>query len=241
MTSKFDGAGASFEKITYTNAAPTGSQLDVNSYGSCSVSSYRGTTPPLPIGGTITPLDAGPSIAVTGPNGLSKTLTKSNIANSIFYGAQFDQTATTLAPGPYTFTGPGGADVGAFTANYTMPPIFTWNEQPTITSVNRANGVTVTWTGGSPSGYVIISGASSAGATSGGIPISASFTCTARVSDQSFAVPPVVLLALPPSGSTLPGSLYVETYDYAPFTPPSDLNAAVVVSSFLYGSSVTYQ
>jgi hypothetical protein len=188
--------------------------LDVNVYGSCSVSSYRGTTPPSNLGGSTTPLDAGPSIAVTGPNGLSKTLSKLSIPNTIFYGAQFDQTATTLTSGAYTFTGTGGNDVGAFTANYTMPPIFTWNEQPAITSVTRANGVTVTWSGGNPSGYVLINGTSSAGAATGGTPINTSFTCTARVSDGSFTVPPVVLLALPPSGSTAPGSLSVETYDY---------------------------
>jgi uncharacterized protein (TIGR03437 family) len=241
MTTKSDAAGAGFQKITYTSAAPTGSQLDVNAYGSCSVTSYRGNLPPPPIGGTDTPLDAGPSIGVTGPNGISKTLSK--IANTISsYGAQFDQTATTLAPGMYTFNnGSGGADVGGFNATYTLPPLFTWNEQPTITSVTRSNGVTVTWSGGSSSAYVIISGTSTAGATSGGLPIGASFTCTAHVSDGSFTVPPAVLLALPPSGSTLPGSLYVETYDYAPFGPPPGLDAAVVASFFLYGSSVTYQ
>jgi hypothetical protein len=241
-TNKSDGAGAGFQKITYTNAAPTGSQLDVNSYGSCSVSSYRGTTPPLPGGGSITPLDAGPSIAVTGPNGLSKTLQKFTTGGFSSYEGQFDQTATTLVSGAYTFMGTGGADVGAFTANYTLPPIFTWTEQPTITSVNRATGVTVTWSGGNPSGYVLISGSSSAGGATATTPITASFTCTAHVSDGSFTVPPVVLLALPPSSSSFPGSLYVETFDYTPFSSvPSGLNAAVVQSMFLYGSSVTYQ
>jgi uncharacterized protein (TIGR03437 family) len=233
--SKADAAGGSFEKITYTNAPPTGSQLDVNSYGSCSVSNYQGTTPPSTTGGSITPLDAGPSIAMTGPNGLSKTLSKSTLGNSIFYETQLDQTATTLAPGAYTFTGPGGADVGMFTANYTLPQIFTWTDQSTITSVNRASGVTVHWTGGNPSGYVIITGFSTSGT------ISVSFSCTAHVGDGSFTVPPVVLLALPSSGSSLAGSLDVETFDYQLFGPPPGLDAAIVESFFLYGTSVTYQ
>ena len=239
MTTKGDLAGGSFNKITYTNAPPTGSQLDINSYGSCSVSNYQGTTAPPTGGGTVTPLDAGASIALTGPGSLSKTLQKSTVANS--YEAQLDQTATTLVPGMYTFTGTGGADVGPFTANYTMPTIFTWTDQANITSVNRANGVTVHWTGGNPSGYVLISGFSTSGT------ISVSFTCTAHVSDGSFMVPPVVLLALPPSasatpgGTAIPGSLYVETSDYQLFGPPPGLDAAVVESFFLYGSSVTYQ
>jgi uncharacterized protein (TIGR03437 family) len=249
MTIKTDVGGGTFEKITYTIAPPTGSQLDINSYGSCSVSNYRqGTNPPSTTGGSVTGLDGGPSLSVMGPGSFgTKTLEKSTLGGFSLYGGQFDQTATTLVPGAYTFTGPGGADVGAFTANYTLPAIFTWNEQPTITSVNRANGVKITWTGGNPSGYVSISGSSVFFGAAAATSVVASFTCTARVSDGSFTVPPVVLLALPPSGSSLPGGalipglLSVETLDYLPFGPPPGLDAAVVESIFLYGSSVTYQ
>jgi hypothetical protein len=251
-TVKSDVGAGVFEKITYTNTPPTGSQLDVNSYGSCSVTNYRqGTTPPSTGGGSVTPLDAGPAITVMGPDPFgTKTLQKSTIAGLSFYGGQFDQTATTLVPGGYTFTGPGGSGtdaVGAFTANYAMPAIFTWNELSTITSVNRASGVTVTWTGGNPSGYVTIFGSSTYYGTTAASSVVASFTCTARVSDKSFFVPPVVLLSLPPSGSSvpggvvIPGSLDVETFDYQPFGPPPGLDAAVVGSLFLYGTSVTYQ
>jgi uncharacterized protein (TIGR03437 family) len=230
-TSKSDVAGGQFSKVTFSSP-PTGSQLDINAPGSCSVTD-TGQVPPPSVG--TTPLDAGPSIGVAGPNGLSKTLTKSSIAGSIFYGAQFDQTATTLTAGSYTFTGPGGPDVPAFTANYTMPPVFAWTNQSNITTVARANGVTVNWSGGNPSGFVYIMGSSSTNT----IPAAtASFTCTARVSDLMFAVPSAVLLALPPSGS---GTLTVSAYDYQPFTPPSGINFASVGSNFTYGSSVTYQ
>lgn len=241
-TSKSDSGGGSFSKVTYTSTTPTGSQLDVNSYGSCSVSNYQqGTTPPGS-GGTVTSLDAGPSITVAGPGTFgSKTLQKTTFGGSSFYGAQFDQTATTLVPGAYTFTGPGGADVGPFTANYTVPPIFTWTDQSSITSVTRGNGVTVHWTGGNPSGYVIITGLSTFNGGTAATTITVSFTCTARVSDQSFTVPPVVLLALPPSGANIPGSLSVETFDYSLFGPPPGLDSAIVESFFTYGNSVTYQ
>jgi uncharacterized protein (TIGR03437 family) len=247
MTTKADAGGASFEKVTYTSAPATGSQLDINSYGSCSVINYKqNTTPPTNTGGSFTPLDAGPAITVVGPGSFgTQMLQKSTIAN--FYGGQFDQTATTLVPGAYTITGPGGADVGAFTANYTLPPIFAWTDQSTITSVNRANGVTVHWTGGNPSGYVAISGSSIYYGAAAATTIEATFTCTARVSDGSFTVPPAVLLSLPPSGSNIPGVsvipglLSVENFDYQLFGPPPGLDAAVVESFFLYGSSVTYQ
>jgi uncharacterized protein (TIGR03437 family) len=246
---KVDAGGATFEKITYTSGAPTGAQLDVNSYGSCSISNYQqGSTPPTAGGGTVTPLDAGPSITVNGPGSFgTKTLQKSTIGGFSIYGGLFDQTATTLVPGAYMFTGPGGADVGQFTANYTLPAIFTWTDQSTITTVNRASGVTVHWTGGNPSGYVTISGFSTYYGGTAAATVIASFTCNARVSDGSFTVPPAVLLALPPSGSStpggavLPGSLSVESLDYQVFGPPPGLDVAVIDSIFAYGTSVTYQ
>jgi uncharacterized protein (TIGR03437 family) len=253
-TTKGDASGGIFENITYTSGTPGGSQLDVNSYGSCTVTNYVQGNPPSSGIGTVTGMDAGPSIALTGPAPVgSRTLTKSAISNSIFYGVSFDQTATTLAPGDYTFNAPGGSGtigtdaVGPFTATYTVPPIFAWTEQPTITSVNRGSGVTVHWTGGNPDGYVIITGTNTFFGTTAASTVVASFSCTARVRDQMFAVPPIVLLSLPPSGSNIPngpvipGTLFVESYDYKPFGPPPGLDEAIVESFFLYGSSVTYQ
>ncbi len=248
-TTKVDSGAATFEKITYTSAPPTGSQLDVNSYGSCSVSNYQqGKTPPPANGGTVTPLDAGPSISINGPGSFgTKLLQKSTAGSFIFYGGQFDQTATTLTPGAYTITGPGGTDVGSFTANYALPSIFTWTDQSSITTVNRANGVTVHWTGGNPSGYVTISGLSTYYGGTAATTVVASFTCNARVSDGSFTVSPAVLLALPPSGSStsngpvIPGQLSVESVDYQVFGPPPGLDAAVIDSIFVYGTPVTYQ
>jgi uncharacterized protein (TIGR03437 family) len=230
MTDKTDGAFASFQKVTITGT-PRGDQVDINSYGSCSVINYQGTTVPSDFTSS-TSLDAGPSIGVMGPGSFgSKTLMKTSALGSIFYSALFDQSATTLIEGAYTFTGPGGPDVNQFTANYTLAPIFAWTDQSSITSVNRGNGVTVHWTGGNPPGYVTISGSSTSGE------ITVSFTCTAHVSDLMFTVPAVVLLALP-SGS---GSLNVETFDFQLLSPLANLDAALVGSYFSYGNSVTYQ
>jgi hypothetical protein len=75
-----------------------------------------------------------------------------------------------------------------------------------------------------------------------------SFTCTARVADGSFTVPPLVLLALPASGAApgtnlvLPGTLAVTNVGSAvSFPPPSGLDFATISSVFLYGGSVIYQ
>lgn len=156
MTStKSDFAEISFDKITIPSTTPTGSQLDINSYGSCSVINYNYQgTPPLNNFGSITYLDAGPSISAMGPASFGTKSIPELTYGGPYYSAQLDQTATTLVPGAYTFTGTGGADVGAFTANYTLPQIFTWTDPSTITSVTRGSSVTVHWSGGNPSGYV---------------------------------------------------------------------------------------
>ena len=231
-STKMDLAAGMFSKVTYSTAAG-GSQIDIASYGSCLVvfniaGQSTGT-------GSVTYLDAGNPIVMNAPFG-TRNLPRTSIAGTIAYNLMLDQTATTLAAGAYTFNGPGGADVGPFTANYTMPPVFVWTNQSSITTVNRAGGVTVNWTGGDPSGYVIISGSSTN--TSVNPAVSASFTCTARDSDLTFTVPPVVLLSLPASNN---GDLSLMTYSAQPFGPPAGLDFATVGSVFVFGSTVAYQ
>ena len=66
-------------------------------------------------------------------------------------------TDRTLQPGTYRLQGPGGTDVGAFDPVSTIVPAFDWTNRNTITAVNRSQGLTINWTGGSP-GWVEITG-----------------------------------------------------------------------------------
>src|SRR5882757_234597 len=43
-----------------------------------------------------------------------------------------------------------GTNVGSFTASYAMPPPFAWTNQSSLATVVRANGTTVTGSGGDP-------------------------------------------------------------------------------------------
>ncbi len=246
-TTSSDTVGGGFFKITYSATQQQGSQVDVNSYGSCTVTQTLGRPTPPPNTATIQYLDAGASIALAAPFGNRVIPRGSPAAGITIYQANLDMTATTLTAGQYTLTGTGGVDVGAFTANYTMPPPFAWTNQSSITTVNRANGVTVTWTGGDPAGYVTIAGQSILAGTAA-TTVVVGFTCTARVSDGAFTVPPIVLLPLPPSTTiagtmfTLPGVLTVSSYssNAQSFQAPG-IEAAGTTSAFIYGSSVTYQ
>jgi hypothetical protein len=92
-------------------------------------------------------LDAG-TITVSGPNLASgTTVPKSNTQTGPTY-ILIDATGTTLANGgTYTITGSGGTQVGPFTASATLPQNFTVTNWDAITAINRANGLTVNWSG----------------------------------------------------------------------------------------------
>ncbi|MBZ5608222.1 MAG: hypothetical protein LAP38_08195 [Acidobacteriia bacterium] len=245
-TTKMDLATGSFVKITPGATPQQGSQLDVASYGSCIVSVQTSGSGNTGSSGTTQFLDAGASIGMAAPFG-NRTLAKSTQSGTIFYQATLDNTATTLTAGTYTFTGPGGADVGPFTATYTMPQPLTWTNEASITTVNRAAGVTVTWSGGDPAGYVQITGSSTAYGATAADTASVTFICTARDSDGSFFVPPIVLLQLPATapapGSNIfiPGSLGISgTGGFAGFQA-SGINAGAIISIFLTYGTATYQ
>jgi hypothetical protein len=115
-----------------------------------------------------------------------------------------------------------------------------------ITTVTRANGVTVTWSGGDPAGYVQITGTSfMTTGTSAISAVGAIFTCTARTSDRSFTVPPVVLLTLPPSGMisgfAIPGFMSVGSVSSFVQFQASGLDIGAVSSVVTNSNSVTFQ
>jgi hypothetical protein len=59
-----------------------------------------------------------------------------------------DTTGTTLPNGgTYTISGNGGSQVGPFTASATLPQSFTVTNWDAITAIDRANTLTVNWSG----------------------------------------------------------------------------------------------
>lgn len=138
-------------------------------------------------------LDSSPSLTVKGAGGarsiprLAFPLVQSFEVWS--YLAAVDFPGNYVKPGQYTISGPGGADVGAFTAGVNYPsPMLVWTNQASITSIDRTKGVTGTWTGGAPNGCVQIVGFSTPVANKGA---GAGFVCRARTGDGTFTVPPL--------------------------------------------------
>jgi uncharacterized protein (TIGR03437 family) len=169
-------------------------------------------------------LDAGPAINITGAAGMQTITPVNNYYGAPTTGNSLSSVFITSSGGSYTFNNsPGGLAVGTFTAQATVPAAFVWNEMTTMTSVNRAQGVTVTWKNAAPNSFVQITGMSSA--TFGTIILQTSFNCTAPASAGTFTVPPSVTLSLPPTAATVglvsPAFLSVTNYTYPqPFTAP---------------------
>jgi uncharacterized protein (TIGR03437 family) len=197
------GAGL-FEKFTYAQYQTFQNPTNYTLPGTCTVFDYTGTTATYidPIQPTL--LDAGTSLTVMGPNGMASLIKGSTT------GLQYSKTlgnVTTGLPvatplyldkGDYTVTGPGGAGVGGFKASITLPDPLVWTNEASTSTVTRSLGQTVNWTGGDPSGNVLILGFSTVRGANAG----REFLCVAPTSAGTFTIPPPVLLALPASTST---------------------------------------
>lgn len=135
-------------------------------------------------------LDAG-MITLSGPDGQV----------SLGSGPGLYQYHFTNAPpaGAYTFNGSGGKDIGSFQVSLNVPTAtFNVTNQAALGFVTRAQGATVTWSGGGfANGFVEVVG-------SGGAP-AVKFICLAPTSAGQLTVPSSILLAVPPG----PGSISI--------------------------------
>jgi hypothetical protein len=117
----------------------------------------------------------------------------------------------------------------------------TWTNEASISTVDRASGVTVTWTGGAPGTYATITGTS---LLFGPPAVITTFTCQAPIAQGTFTVGPDVLLQLPASISI--GGIGLATLSvgnnepYVEFTA-TGLDYGFAQSSVSISDPVTYQ
>jgi uncharacterized protein (TIGR03437 family) len=156
-----------------------------------------------------------------------------------------------ISAGTYTLTSPGGASVGAISTGISVPSSdasFSWTV-PTG-AIPRSSPLTITWTGGNPSGYVDITAVSSTlasgitpSATTPGILVE----CIAPTSAGSFTIPTYVLQSLPSTSSSTalvpPGELLVgpASVPVKATTLPSGLDALYIFYHLISGANVTWQ
>jgi len=151
-----------------------------------------------PVSVNFTGLDPG-TISLTGPSGLSVTLGSQLGIKGAFF-AMLPAGSIPQSGGTFTFKGSGGADVGPFTSTIIFSnPLLTWTNPSAAASIDKSQGLQVTWTGGNPGTFVFITGAS----TSTSLKITGGYTCLASVDAGQFTVPSYILSALPTgSGGT---------------------------------------
>ena len=195
------------------------------------------------------PLDAGPSIAVTGPQGNTIALppadadTKTGLYLGMLGGSS-PLEASPLPPfldsGTFRIAGSGGADVGAFQGSILLGSPVVWTNRNQIAAVNRAADLRLTWSGGDASKLILIVGAGSdtnTGAT-------AAFFCFVPAVPGEFAVPASMLGNLPNTGSAdafgllLVGSL--PSGNYPTFTA-GGLNVGLIFNATLSAKTVAFQ
>jgi uncharacterized protein (TIGR03437 family) len=135
-------------------------------------------------------LDAGPSFTFSGP-GIAGSAMVPIIALPAGPDYQYNPPGNPMvAGGTYTMTSPGGKQVAPFTATVTLPSSFTVTNWSSLTSVNRAQPLTVNWTG---SGFDQVS-----------IYIQSppvALACTVAASLGTYTIPPAALAYLPASAS----------------------------------------
>ncbi|MEZ5365222.1 MAG: hypothetical protein R2748_23560 [Bryobacterales bacterium] len=151
--------------------------------------------------GTVQRLDAG-ALTIGGP-GVAMTLTPTLTANGPLYVAALP---AALSAGDWSAAGAGGIDVGPFgTVMVNVPQLVTMTTDLSAgTTVSRAAGMTLNWTGGTADDIVVIHGRVYAVPANVVRPIqnplqyrSHAFVCTVTASNGSFAIPSYVLQNLP--------------------------------------------
>jgi uncharacterized protein (TIGR03437 family) len=205
----------SFQKITGDlQGYLSGLQVAPPAPGRCDITT-GGTVGTL----TITYIDAGASISITGPKGNAT-------APKYLNGPQIVYTSDAVTPlaesyivaGSYIYSGAGGGAVGSFSGTFNMAPELIWNEAATTKVIDRSVPLMVTWTGGDPDTLVAINAIS--GTTS--------FQCFANNGDHQFTIPTSVLGRLTPSTVTgtavQRGSFNVHAFQQVRMTAPSGID-----------------
>ena len=162
------------------------SEVDDQALGTCLVyNNLNQSEGPGPIA-SLAALDAGTNTTVMGSNG------SANLPNNAHGQSSLNPMGSLLVPGSFTLIGTGGADVGPFSANFTIPATSSLTSPVNNATVTRSSGMTVSWTGGAGNVSIQVQSCTDSSCTNG-----AAAFCTAPASAGSFTIPPYVLEALP--------------------------------------------
>lgn len=226
LNSKQEGAVAVFGQFSSpaTVAAAVGGLFP--SQGTCTA------LPSVAVGRPANGLDAGSSLALSGPAG-SWTLAPTRTGQ---YQVLFGSTPTgpNLVTGTYTVTSAGGKDLSAFNATLNVGANVLWTNKTSITSIDRSQPLTVTWSGGTNPGSVLIGGyvfSNTVGLVG--------FVCTEDTSKGSFTIPSFILSLLPPAAGG--GVMFISPHPLSHQVTIPGVDAAYFMDGSNDSKSVIYQ
>ncbi len=206
-----DSGSGSFYRFGQWSPVGSGGFASWSTVGNCSL--YRARVPEMTEIPVFEGLDAGPALSVTGPGGtrpMASTREKGTYSGD--YGQRFEiatpipipQTPLFLEPGQYTVAGPGGADVGSFSAQIQIGTPVVWTNAETFGTacgetrcVARSADLKIDWTGGDSRRTVSVMGTATVGRDA-----VVSFQCTAKADQGTLTVPSQILSALPAADNT---------------------------------------
>jgi len=142
-----------------------------------------------PRSSTVILLDAGPQLSISGPAGGVLAAQQCGV-----YRALAPPGPLFLGPGSYAVSGPGGADVGSFTASIEVPEPPEWDLGESADRITRNRGLTIGWQG--LAGSSRSEAETSITLTSGSSEI---LVCAAPADGSALSVPPSFLTNLPQS------------------------------------------
>jgi uncharacterized protein (TIGR03437 family) len=171
---------------------------DGPSIGSCLAYETEGSSLVITDPVQLSYLDAGSQLVLTGPSG---TKTADATSTGSFLATLATESPFYIAPGNYTVeNGAGGSNVAGFNWNVTLPASVISNIPA---SINRAQDLTLTWTGGSAFSVVRIYAFNGVEATSS-LKSYVDIICDADASAGTFTIPSAILSLLPPNGYGTP-------------------------------------
>ncbi|MCB1020541.1 MAG: hypothetical protein KDC27_11475 [Acidobacteria bacterium] len=154
-----------------------------------------------------TPSIPGLPFSAASQKALAKRISAEVFRASLGEGAE-QSTSGFFNGGPYTYSAPGGADVGAHSKTLSASGLFDWTNKDAVNPVVRSQGQNITWT---PfSGQTMIIG-SSFQTFNGNEVFGAGFVCLANGQNGSFQIPASVLQLLPASTTFSAGGFTIET------------------------------
>jgi uncharacterized protein (TIGR03437 family) len=226
LNSNQEGAVADFGQFNTPGALAAGLGGLFPSQGTCS------TLPPVYTARLGNGLDAGSSLALSGPAG-SWTLAPSRAGQ---YQVLFGSTpiGPNLPTGAYTITGAGGHDVMAFSATLNVGGSVLWTNKAAVSTIDRSQPLTVTWSGGADAGFVVIGGYVESN-TLGLV----GFVCTEDASVGSFTLPSFILSTLPAAATG--GGMFISPHPLSHQVTIPGVDLAYFMDGSSDSKSVVYQ